>query len=182
MSTDALFITSVITAHERWNVASTDIHGAFLHANNDERVTMRLNGILAKMMVKIAPGLYRPFITANANDKPVLYANLKKVLYRQLKSALLTSLAFQINPYDPCMTNKVVNGKQMTIIWHVDDLLVSHGDFSEVDKIIEWLSTRYKTPNKPLKATRGAKHDYLGMMLEFKRNHSLVVGMDQYIH
>ena len=55
VSTDALFITLVISAHEQHNVASADIPGAFLHADNDERVTMRLDGILAEMMVKLHP-------------------------------------------------------------------------------------------------------------------------------
>lgn len=89
ISTDALFITSIILAHERGDVASADIPGAFLHATNDDKVTMCLNGLLAKMIVKIAPNLYRPFIMANANGKPILYVNLEKALYGQLKSTLL---------------------------------------------------------------------------------------------
>lgn len=40
VSTDVLFITMVISAHEWRDVASADIPGAFLHAENDERVTM----------------------------------------------------------------------------------------------------------------------------------------------
>ncbi len=65
--------------------------------------------------------------------KPVLYINLKKALYGQLKSALLfyrklvvnlTSLGFSINQFDPCVGNKIINRKQMTIVWHVDDLLI----------------------------------------------------------
>ena len=192
VSTDALFITSVIAAHEQRDVASADIPGAFLHAENDECVTMRLDGVLAKMMVKIAPELHRPFITSNASGKPVLYVNLEKALYGQLKCshlfycklvADLTSLGFTIViPYDPCVANKLINGKQMMIIWHIDNLLISHVQSQEVDKIIDWLSLCNKTPNKLLKATCGAKHNYLGMTLKFNRNRSLVIGMDQYIH
>ena len=86
---------------------------------------MRLDGILAEMMVKIAPALYRPFITTNANGKPILYVNHEKALYGQLKSALLfyrklvadlKSLGFTINDYGPCVANKIVKGHQMTII------------------------------------------------------------------
>lgn len=58
VSTDALFITSVISAHECHDIASANIPRTFLHADNDEYVTMCLDGILAKMMVKIAPKLY----------------------------------------------------------------------------------------------------------------------------
>ena len=35
---------------------------------------------------------------------------------------------FVLNPYNPCVANKMVNGKQMTVCWHVDDLKVSHVD------------------------------------------------------
>ena len=31
-----------------------------------------------------------------------------------------------MNPYDPCVANKIINGTQITICWHVDDLKVSH--------------------------------------------------------
>ena len=26
---------------------------------------------------------------------------------------------FKVNPYDPCVANKHVNGSHMTIVWHV---------------------------------------------------------------
>ena len=45
--------------------------------------------------------------------------------------------------YDPCVVNKDVNGKQMTVIWHVDDLKVSHVDENENSKFAEWTKTIY---------------------------------------
>ena len=30
-----------------------------------------------------------------------------------------------MNPYDACVANKMINGKQFTIVWHVDDLKAS---------------------------------------------------------
>ena len=65
-----------------------------------------------------------------------MYVQRSKALYRLLKSALdfynklrgdLEDHGFEIN-YDPCVANKMVNGKQMIVIWHVDDLKVSHVD------------------------------------------------------
>ena len=38
----------------------------------------------------------------------------------------ITEYGFEINPHDPCVANKMVNGKQLTITWHVDDLKASH--------------------------------------------------------
>ena len=36
----------------------------------------------------------------------------------------LESYAFIIKPYIPCMANKIVNGEQLNVTWHVDDLKV----------------------------------------------------------
>jgi hypothetical protein len=44
----------------------------------------------------------------------------------------LESDGFMLNPYDPCVANKVVDRKQMTVCWHVDDLKVSHCDPAQV--------------------------------------------------
>ncbi len=75
-------------------------------------------------MVKIAPKLYRKYVTMNAKGKPILYVQLEKAVYGMMKSALLfyrklvadlLSLGFTINPYDPCVANKTIDGKQLTI-------------------------------------------------------------------
>ena len=137
---------------------------------------MRLDGILAELMVKVAPKIYCKFITVNAKGKSVLYVQLEKAVYGMMKSALLfyrklvadlTSLGFEINPYNPCVANKIINGKQITICWHVDDLFVGHDDPNVVTKFLDWLAHRYDTDDKKLNVVRGHKHDYLGMNLDF---------------
>jgi len=42
-----------------------------------------------------------------------------------------------LNPYDKCIVNKKIHGKQCTIIWHVDDLKISHVEKKVVDDIIK---------------------------------------------
>ena len=37
-------------------------------------------------------------------------------------------MGFEVNPYNPCVTNKTVNESQMTVTWHVDDLKISNVD------------------------------------------------------
>ena len=38
----------------------------------------------------------------------------------------LEEFGFVVNPYDPCVVNKDVgNGEQMTIIWHINNLMAS---------------------------------------------------------
>ena len=38
----------------------------------------------------------------------------------------LTTIEFKLNPYDPCVTNKLINVKKMIMVWHIDDIKVSH--------------------------------------------------------
>ena len=92
---------------------------------------MRLDRNLAGLMVKVALSLYRKYVTTNAKDKSVLYVKLEKAVYGMMKSTLLfyhklvadlISLGYTIDPYNPCVANKEINGNQMTICWHVNDL------------------------------------------------------------
>ena len=73
---------------------------------------------------------------------------------------------FKINPYDWCVANKMINGKQCTIGWHVDDLKISHIDSQVVDNILNKLYERYGK-EAPMVTKRGKIHDYLGMMLDY---------------
>ena len=73
-------------------------------------------------------------------------------------------MGFEVNPYDPCVANKMVNGKQMTICWHVDDLKVSHVDKNAVTALALELAKLY---NPKTKIARGKVHEYLGMQLDW---------------
>jgi hypothetical protein len=138
VSSDAIFIQATIFANEGHDVATCNIPGAFLHADNPEFFLMRLDGILAKLMVTIAPNIYQKYITTNAKGKPILYVQLEKALYGMMKSALLfyfklvvdlCSIGFILNPYNPCIANKMINGQWMTSCWPVEDLFISHKDY-----------------------------------------------------
>jgi hypothetical protein len=83
-----------------------------------------------------------------------------------------------LNPYDPCVTNKMVNGKQMTVCWHVDNLKVSHMDLAEVTRFGQWLNSTYGVT---VAEHRGKVHDYLGMILDFTRDGHVLINMTEYI-
>ena len=71
----------------------------------------------------------------------------------------LEAYGFIINPYDPCMANKMLGGKQLTVCWNMDDLKISCTDANEVIKMIQWL----ESDNGEMNGSRGKRHDYLGM-------------------
>ena len=51
---------------------------------------------------------------------------------------------FKLNTHDPCTANKIINGKQCKICWHVDDNKISHEDPKVVDSIVELLRDRFE--------------------------------------
>mmetsp|Transcript_11447 Transcript_11447/g.16191 ORF Transcript_11447/g.16191 Transcript_11447/m.16191 type:complete len:175 (+) Transcript_11447:1242-1766(+) len=50
---------------------------------------------------------------------------------------------FNLNPYDRCVANKYINGKQCTITWYVDNVKVSHVKQAVVYSIIDKMRKEY---------------------------------------
>jgi hypothetical protein len=57
--------------------------------------------------------------------------------YRKFTKSLM-EIGFELNPYDPCVANKMIEGKQMTICFHVEDCKLSHRTPKVMDKMIKW--------------------------------------------
>ena len=56
------------------------------------------------------------------------------LFYRKLRKEL-EGYGLIVNPYDPCVANMMTKGgKQLTVVWHVDDLMVSCEDDFELTK------------------------------------------------
>ena len=55
---ESVLVTLTIDAREKREVVTIDIPGAFLHAENEDYVIMRMNGTLAELMAKTKPKLY----------------------------------------------------------------------------------------------------------------------------
>jgi hypothetical protein len=119
----------------------------------------------------------------------VLYVQLVKALYGTLRAALLfwrklsetlTDLGFTINPYDQCVANKMVNGKQCTVLWHVDDLKISHSEPEVVTSVLNSLSKKFGK-DAPMTITRGKIHDYLGMKIDYSDRSKVRITMNEYV-
>ncbi len=78
---------------------------------------------------------------------------------------------FKLNPYDPCVANKIVKGKQMTVCFHVDDCKIFHVSSKDVDGTINWLQSEYDSVfedgSGKMKVHWGKSQKYLGMTLDF---------------
>jgi hypothetical protein len=145
---ESVMLSCTIDAKERRDVATTvDIPGAFMQTDMEDTVHMVLEGTMAELLVKLDPKLYRKYIQIK-KGKPIMYVQLKKALYGTLQASLLfwkdlsgklRKWGFEVNPYDWCVANKTVSSKQCTILWHVDDIKISHEDPKVVSQMIELL-------------------------------------------
>ena len=84
-----------------------------------------------------------------------------------------------MNPYDPCVANKIINGTQITISWHVDDLKVSH---KEEDVVTAFAVAMGREFGSGTTIKRGKVFDYLGMELDFETcPNTTIVSMIKYL-
>ena len=74
----------------------------------------------------------------------------------------------------------MVNGQQMTAVWHVDDLKVSHVDATEVEEFVQQMEESFGK-DTPLTVSHGQVHDYLGMTLDFRTKREVQINMERYI-
>ena len=86
-------------------------------------------------------------------------------------------MGFEINPYDLCVANKIINGTQFTICWYVDDLKLSHMSENIVKEIIEKIEEHYGK----MTVTHGNKHTYVGMDIYFPGNREVKISMIDYL-
>jgi len=184
VATESVLLACAIDAKENRESAVVDIPNAFIQMvveDDKDKVVIRIRGMVVDMLVKIAPEVYSPYVTYDKKGNKQLLVICLNALYGTMVASLLyykkftTSLkskGFIMNPYDSWFWNKkIVNGKQLTIVFHVDDCKLSHVDSKVLDDTIEWLCQDYesifKDSSRKMKVSRGRKHTYLGMDLDY---------------
>ena len=184
VSTDALMLSIMIDAHEGRDVATADVAGAYLKADMDDFVVMKFTGESVDILCNMNPE-HTNFVSNEKGNK-VLYVRLVKAIYGCVKSALLwydlfhntlKEMGFVLNPYDSCIANCTINGKQCTIAWYVDDNKISHVDPDVVTSIIEKIEERFDK----MTVTRGTEHIFLGMHIHYTGKGTAVITMKEYL-
>ncbi len=134
-----------------------DIPNAFIHTRVDnpkDRVIIRMQGVVVDWLVKAAPEVYAPFATTDKKGMKVLLVECWNAIYGTMIAGLLhyrkfseslTEQGYVANAYDPCVWNKVIEGKLSTICFHVDDCKISHKSVKVTDDTIKWLRRDYKS-------------------------------------
>ena len=71
-----------------------------------------------------------------------------------------------MNDYDLCTFNKMVNGEQLTVQFHVDDLKASYKEQKVLDGLLSDLRTEFGQEGE-LTETKGLIHEYLGITINY---------------
>ncbi len=133
VSTKAVLLTLIVDAHEGREVAVVDILNAFIQTKVDDTkdcVIIRITGVIVDWLVKVAPKVYASYVATNSKAvnslliecyNAVYGTMVADLLYYRKFSSSLKNRGFTVNPYDPCVWNRVIVGKQMTICFHVND-------------------------------------------------------------
>ena len=78
----------------------------------------------------------------------------------------LKKLGYKLNPYDKCVANKTINGKQCTIAWHVDDAIASHVE----QEVLNKLGVQMQADFGETDITSGTEHSFLGMNIKINED------------
>ena len=175
ISMEAMFLMAVVDAWENCKVVVLDVPGAFMQVDMDELVHDWFQGEMVDKLLEIDHNLYASYMAVENGEK-VMYVELLKALYGTLRAAwlfwekllakLVNDWGFMPNRYDSCVVNKTVDGRQLTVAWHVDDLKVSHEKEEVLDDFIGMMQNEFGK-DAPLSISCGPVQDYLGMTLDF---------------
>ena len=168
------YVAAVIGKEGR-DVGTVDLPGFFLQTNQEEFIMLKLTGVIALMLVESDPEKWKKHLRQE-DGKWVIYVLCDKAIYGTMNAALLAykklaklfkSWGMTMNPYDPCVWNKIVKEKQLTILFHIDDILLSHMCANITTLYINKLQKEYGKMDA-LTVTRGKVHEYLGMTVDWR--------------
>ncbi len=81
---ESVMLSCLIDAKEHRDVATVDIPGAFMQADMEDIVHMKLEGKMDELLLKLDPKLYRKYVQTQ-NGKQVLYVELKRLYMEHLR-------------------------------------------------------------------------------------------------
>jgi hypothetical protein len=132
------------------------------------------------ILVEIAPEAYKSYVSQDKKGNKQFLVQCQNALYGTMVASLLyyrkfvkslTDIDFIINPYDPCVSKKIIEGEHMTIYFHVDDCKLRHRKKTVMDRMIGYLQQEYESifedVSGAMTVSRGNIHKYLGMTLYY---------------
>jgi hypothetical protein len=148
VATEAVLFSCIIGTQDGRDVAVVDIPNVFVQThvvNEKDMAFIKICGVLVDILVEIAPAVYKSYVSKDKKGMKQLLVQCQNALFGTMVASILhfrkfvkslTDIGFTINPYDPCVANKMIEGKQMTICFHVDDCKLSHRKKKVMDTMI----------------------------------------------
>jgi hypothetical protein len=180
---ESVLLTSLVDAQENCDIAIVDILNAFIQMvveNNEDKIVMRIRGHMVDVLANVAPRVYGPYVSTDKQGRKQLLVECLNAIYGTMVGSLLYYCKFTrslknqgyvMNPYNLCVWNKMIEKKQITICFHVDDCKLSHKLAQVVDKAIKWLRQDYESifedGSGAMVVHRGLVHRYLGMTIKY---------------
>jgi hypothetical protein len=153
--TESVLLSCIIDAEEHRDVTVVDIPNAFVQTRvENEKAFIKIRGILVDILLEISPEAYKSYVSQDKKGNKQLLVQFQNALYGTMVASLLyyrkfvkslTDIDFIINPYDPCVANKIIEGKKMTICFHVDDCKLSHRKKTVMERMIGYLWQEYES-------------------------------------
>ncbi len=150
-----MLLTSLVDVQENRDVAIVDIPNVFIQMvveKDDDKVVMRIRGHMVDVLVKVAPRVYGPYVSTDKQGRKRLLVECLNAIYGMMVASLLYYRKFTrslknqryvVNPYDPCVWNKMIKKKQITICFHVNDCKVLHKSARVVDTFPRLTSVKH---------------------------------------
>ena len=88
---------------------------------------------------------------------------------------MLKGEGYALNNCDKCIANKIIDRKQCTIAWYIDDNKVSHVDPNVVDGVLNMIRALFGE----ITVSRGRKHTFLGMNIFMAENRTIQINMKE---
>jgi len=178
-----LMVASVAAAEER-EVRKLDVSGAFLNvdmARSGRTQYILLNKQTARVVVQLMPEMAE-FLLKNGE----MYAILNKAMYgtgeasklwNNLVVEILQKNGFVQNPYDKCVFNKIIDGVQCTILFHVDDFMLT----SKSSKALDEVESMFTNAFEKITVETGKIISFVGMTFNFTEKSKVHVTQLGYI-
>ena len=115
--------------------------------------TIIVRGALVDFLVEITPDIYGPHASTDKKGVKTMILRCHNTIYGTILVGLLyyrklckkiNHLGLNINPYDPCVSNRKIDKNQKTICCHVDDCKISHVNPKVNNNLIKSLKQEYK--------------------------------------
>ena len=132
-----MLLSSIIYENEERDVAVINIPNFFIQTRIDNEKDMdiiNIRNILVDMLQYISLDVYGPYVTTDRKGIKQLITLCINDIYGTMVASLLYYFKFcktlkfnkfRLNPYDPCVANRLINGLKQSILFHVYDFKLS---------------------------------------------------------